>query len=276
MKDRKKGLAREIFPPDLTGMRRITPVVFILLVIIGCDDGDTGNCVIKEAVYRNQDVISGKAVFVHDGTGYTEARWYSYNQTAKEYAEDPYMTSTFTWDNTGRISTVKHTSMGYYQLSEFSYDDSNGDFTLIDQHLTESSGDNTFVDRIDKLHYVPSPKDGYYRFDDLLEEYKDGNLMRLGFASPVGTFEAYDTTWVFQVSYRYDNSPNTLGNYVFRKITYAPNFGHCRNNMVEETFTYPNLTFSKKQSFAFYGNRQLNRWEYEDTKLNVSFVYECR
>ncbi|HMJ71427.1 MAG TPA: hypothetical protein VK508_21170 [Cyclobacteriaceae bacterium] len=276
MKDRKKGLAGEIFLNDLTVDMSGKPyILFILALALGCGENEPRNCVVSEVIRRYGDDIQGKDVFVHDGTKYTERRSYAYDPDTKTYADEPGETATFTWYEDGRISKAKYGGPGDYQQYEYTYDDSNPDFTLIEEHFIESAQGNIFTDRVNKSHYVESPKDGNYRFDNVLEVYENGNLVKLGFADPTGSFEAYDTTWNIQVSYRYDNFPNALGNFAFRGLIYPPNWGRCRNNMIEETYSDAVVIFSKKQSFAFFGNGRLNRWENDDTKANMSFVYQC-
>jgi hypothetical protein len=276
MKDRKKGLAREIFLRDLTVNMAGKPyILFVLLLVLGCSENEPRNCVVSEVIRRYGEVIQGKDVFVHDGTNYTERRSYGYDPTTKTYAEEPGTTTAFTWYEDGRISKAKHAGDGYYQQYEYTYDDSDPEVTLVEEHHTEWAHGNSITDKVNTSRYIESPKDGNYRFGDVLEVYENGNLVKLGFADPSGSFEAYDTTWNLQVSYRYDNFPNTIGNYAFRGLIYPPNWGRCRNNMIEETYSDHTVTFSKKQSFAFFGNGRLNRWENDDTKANMSFLYDC-
>ncbi len=266
----------KFFLSNLTAVSGKPYILFILLLLAACNDDEPASCVVKEVILRYGEEIQGKHVFMHDGTNYTERQGFSYDQKTKTYSEDTDATTTFTWYDDGRIREARNTGNGYYILNEYTYDDTNPDFTLIDEHYVESIGGATRKDTVYRYHYIESPKDGTYKFDNVVEVYEDGNLVKLGFPSPTGTFEAYDTTWVFPVSYRYDNAPNVIGNYVFRALIYTHNWGNCPNNMIEEIYSYPNVTFSKKQSFAFYGNGQLNKWTFEDTNKNMLFLYECK
>jgi hypothetical protein len=257
-------------------MRRNAYICFVLLSLAACDDEESRNCVVKEVIQRHNKDIQWKEAFVHDGKNYTERKVFVYDPKTNTYPEENEVTSRFAWYEDGRVLSAKHSGPDYYKLYEYTYDHSNADFTLVNEHVTESIRGNIIADTVYKFHYIESPKDGNYRFDNVLEVYENGNLVKLGFADPKGTFEAYDTTWAMTVSYRYDNARNTVGNYVFRGLIYTLNWGHCRNNMIEEIYNDGNVTFSKKQSFAFFGNSQLNRWEYEDTGTNLSFIYECK
>jgi len=63
MKDRKKGLAGEIFLNDLTVDMSGKPyILFILALALGCGENEPRNCVVSEVIRRYGDDIQRKAI----------------------------------------------------------------------------------------------------------------------------------------------------------------------------------------------------------------------
>lgn len=243
-------------------MKNIILMFAVLAGVVGCSDNVPTNCVVKEAIVRNGPLITGKVVFTHDGTNYTEARSYLFDPITSKYELQPVSVFEYSYYDDGRVAKVKSyaNSADTFDQHEYSYSDAH--ITTVADRYKFARRNVVRFDSTYQFHYIKAPQDCTYHFGNQIEEYKNGNLVRLGTASSF-------------LTYKYDNFPNVIGGFAFHNLVPTRNFGYTRNNIVEEQFS-GSSTYSRKQSFAYYGNGQLNQWIYYDTNRVISFVYECR
>ena len=221
-------------------MKKAIFFAFGLLLAACGEDENSSDCIIKESILRNDTVIKSKNVYVHDGTHYTEMRTYGYNSQSKTYDAEPTVTATFQYAGE-RISKARYDGPDWSRTYEYSY--SGKEAVFAEQHYVEVIQGNTIVDAVDHFHFVESPKDSLYQFDNILEEYKGGNLMRYAYKDPDGDFQAYGFRWRFEVFYKYDNNANAVPEYVFRQEVFAPNWGFVKTMQSKSSINSPVARF---------------------------------
>lgn len=268
-------------------MRNVFSILLIgcFITFISCDDGqDVNSCIMKEAIvsYPGDNNILYKKVFTHDGLNYTEVREFTYHTSDKKYSETPDFITTLTYEN-GKITKEVRQDVknNYFFQWTFSYT-VDGPKTIVHIHnrtvingVMENEGDF-------ETNFFESPADGIYLSKSILgdlslEEYENGNLVRVGNPSPSGSYFAYDTTWAFNSRYVYDDKPNVTTEYVLQEeINQVPNGGYCKNNVLQFIYTADNgQSQSLEQSFTINSQNRLEKYVYGGTERTVTITYSC-
>ena len=146
-------------------------------------------------------------------TGTCKAREVNINLSTtntKTYDDKPYQLITITYIN-GRVAETflrnPQNNNDAYLKSTFSYQVVN-EITYVEIQEVSYSDGAIIASRTYKRHYIESPRDEIYltsnQLDEpILEQYENGNLIKVGFRSDQGSFTAYDTTWAFTLHYKY-------------------------------------------------------------------------
>ncbi|HZY78198.1 MAG TPA: hypothetical protein VFE50_01650 [Cyclobacteriaceae bacterium] len=238
-------------------------LVVTLVAFFSCDDTEPTNCVVKEAILRTDGQISGKEVYIHDGTNFIESRSYRYDAVAKKFQDEPMYITTYTYNSDGRIAVAKEAGSDNVSFSQQEFTYSGNPIVNVTVRQIRSYHGGNVDDVTYDFKYVESPQDCVYHFSDHVEEYKNGNLVRVEWPDN-------------KLEYKYDNEPNVAKHFPFFKTIVTTNFGRNRNNLLEELATFSGGSYSRKYSFAFYGNGQLNIWNDPNVMRSVSFVYDCK
>jgi hypothetical protein len=259
-------------------MGKFIPFFLIALICTCCNDNAPRQCIlIKAALSYSAGGVTEKTEFVHDGTNYVEARKY-YANSDGTFNDAPNSIRKFIYED-GKLKEDITTDQRYIHRYEFSYVD--GEITEMNVHETETNDGTVVNDKIYTYHFIRNPENKAYLTkniigEDILEVYENGNLIKVGFKSSDGSYEAYGATWHFPYVYNYDDKPNAIkDNAALQLYIYSPNWGHCKNNMIEEIGNADTSPWSRKQTYQLDG-ALLKKWIYESTGLTVSFDYACK
>jgi len=259
---------------------------FLILIVlsVGCTEEKFNPCILRETIigyYQGtSEEITEKRLYFYDGSNYSEMHVFKPNSDGT-FSEIPNLIRTFTY-NQGRITEDVATNPNYPTYShtyEFSYIE--GEVTIVNIHETEMNNGVISLKRNYTRHFIQSPKDATYLTqneiaEDILEVYENGNLIKVGFKSDTGSYQAYDTTWHFPIHYKYDNQPNVaLNNHTVKEHILVPNQGFCKNNMIEEILSADSpFPFSRKFSYSQHGP-WLKTYTYVGGGRKISFKYYC-
>lgn len=264
-------------------MKKGNQLLLLMLLGFSCSPERLDDCVLREAVisYPGPGSATEKRLYFSDGPDRLQIHGF-YPDNDGVFLENPDWVRALNYVQ-GKVVLDITTHPGqpeYNHRFEFSYLEE--EITIISIHETEINNEgDVVVDTVYQDHFIESPGSATYLTsneagEDILEVYEDGNLTRIGFRSPIGTHQAYDTTWIFPIAYRYDHKPNASKNNVaIQHLIFAPNNGFCRNNMIEEILGADSADpISHKQSFQMAGSI-LTTWTFESTGRTVSLNYNC-
>lgn len=262
-----------------------------MLMLVSCGDDGFRECVIAASEVSYEGAQGGKvlrSVYHHDGVQYTAIDGYQYDTGSQSYPATPSYTVRFQYQG-DRLSEMRVQYMGSseYDLYRFTYQQQ-GELTRMERQLSRYRGETElFTLAPMPFTYVERPTDQVVMGENMLGEYflyvfENGNMVKLGFESPTGTYRAFDRTWHFPIEYKYDNRPNPLASIAIRYyismyyLASPPNFGLCINNMVEELYVDTDPPISRRNSYELLDGRWLTKWTYHSTGRTVSFELDCR
>ncbi len=258
---------------------------FILLILLGfnCSPAKLDDCALREVVisYPGPGGVTEKRLYFSEGPNKQRIHGF-YPNNDGVFAESPSWVRVLNLEQ-GKIAediTTFPSQPDYQHRFEFSYLEEAITIVTIRETETNNEGE-VVVDKVYQDHFIESPGSGTYlttneQSENILEVYEDGNLVEIGFQSPTGTYQAYDTTWIFPVAYKYDHKPNVARNNPgIHQLVFAPNKGFCRNNMIEEILGADSTDpISHKRSFQIAGSL-LTAWTFESTGRTASLNYKC-
>jgi|JI10StandDraft_1071094.scaffolds.fasta_scaffold01149_6 hypothetical protein len=259
--------------------------VYILISSGGasCSEDEFKNCTLEEAAVQYLDQTGKmKYNFSYDDKGNgIEVQEFRFSELENDYVL--HLTKQYTLSNdlvTSVLSRLQDDNEGTFFIRTYEYE-KKGDTTvrrIHNQFFTDGIlTDEGFFDD----QFFESPKNGVYLRKDLLgtlslEEYLDGNLIRVALQSDIGTVQAYDTTWTHVTEFIYDNKSNVASDAAIKDlISWVPNNGFCKNNVIKIRHLIPNGdAILINQEFTFSGNT-LKQYLYGGTGHTISFNYSC-
>lgn len=250
-----------------------------LLFFFSCSDKEElSNCVISEAIisYDNHNELVGRYEFDHDGSHYTEMRYYHKRNEGEGFRSDPESSTKFSYNN-DRVSQIieVYYAANFYRTSDYTYD--LGEITRVTVHERTFRDGQQTDERTLEFDLFENPGNNSYITknglgEDILVVFEDGNLVRLGTESSTGNYQALDKSWLIFVEYKYDNNPNVMQDVIFQDIIGPLNWGYLKNNMISEE--YP-AGYEINHTFKFFSKVLIKEHVLESTGRTFTFEYNC-
>lgn len=259
-------------------MKRSILLSFFLFTILlfGCSNVDPQDEFVKSAFvnYGGDTPAIKKIVFENDGNNYTRGLFYWANSNG-EFKERPDGVFDMLYDEEGFISEVlnpasrtDNTIVSKYIFNRTANSLQRTYWRLNDQDILEE------VETKEQFH-MKDPVDGYYIFNDILYEYKSGNVVGVGseVTDDLWNLDALGKKWNFW-EYLYDDEPNFFSSYATYTILGIEMFELSRNKNNQIGMRYGFSDGGNFRTWKFTRDKKGRVITYEFTNTGITFNFQ--